>query len=112
MCVRLLHIFKPEAGNLAAEEAKGKTTEKDCYLYPLATCVIIYYDGKWGYSHSVSSCLQTSYNIKYEKDLSYIWVAKQTKEEVSYIHISNLRNLIIGHIFLFLFQSLCKFLTG
>lgn len=48
MHFRLVLIFKPEAGNLAAEETKEKiaSRKKDCCLYPLATCAIIHHDGK------------------------------------------------------------------
>ena len=66
-CVfRLVHIFKPEAGDLAAEQQGERLLRKTCPMILSAPCMILHCDGKWGYSQSATVCSASS-NMKHKK---------------------------------------------
>lgn len=78
-CVfRLAHIFKPQAGDLAAEEQGERLLKETCPMIISAPCVILHRDGKRGHCQSATVCSAPS-NMKHKKELSHIQVPKKTK---------------------------------
>ena len=78
-CVfRLVHIFKPEAGDLAAEEQGERLLKETCPMILLAPCVILHHDGKRGCCQS-ATVRSASSNMKHKKELSHIQVPRKTK---------------------------------
>jgi len=78
-CVfRLVHIFKPEAGDLAAEEQGERLLKETCPMILSAPCVILHHDGKRGCCQS-ATVRSASSNMKHKKELSHIQVPKKTK---------------------------------
>ena len=78
-CVfRLVHIFKPEAGDLAAEEQGERLLKETCPMILSAPRVILHRDGKRGCCQSATVRSAPS-NMKYKKELSHIQVPKKTK---------------------------------
>ena len=83
---RLSHIFKPEAGDLAAEQQGERLLRKTCPMILSAPCMILHRDGKWGYSQSDTVCSASS-NMKHKKELNHIQVPKETKTKTKSYHI-------------------------